>query len=256
MEARYTPAAIEPKWQQRWADLGLDQTAAQIMEHASPEGPFRVLMNISKSFGGSGENTWAWALCDAPNLVYALIKLGLAENPQVRSAQAFLRGLVRENGWPCAVSAELGKFRGPGRKSDPCPYANLAMLKVLSLQEETRSSPEAQTGVETLLYAWEKRQDEHAYMFYMGTDFSKLKAPLVWYDLLHVLDTLTMLPFCRGDARLHEMAAVLAGKMDAEGKFTGESVWTAWKDWEFGQKKEPSRWITLLAWRILKRMEG
>lgn len=27
MEARYTPAAIEPKWQQCWADLGLDQTS-------------------------------------------------------------------------------------------------------------------------------------------------------------------------------------------------------------------------------------
>jgi len=31
-----------------------------------------------------------------------------------------------------------------------------------------------------------------------------------------------------------------------------ESVWTAWKDWEFGQKKEPSRWLTLSAWRIIR----
>jgi hypothetical protein len=26
-----------------------------------------------------------------------------------------------------------------------------------------------------------------------------------------------------------------------------------WKGWEFGQKKEPSLWITLVAQRILKR---
>ncbi|HEY9087828.1 MAG TPA: hypothetical protein VIO36_06645 [Anaerolineaceae bacterium] len=34
---------------------------------------------------------------------------------------------------------------------------------------------------------------------------------------------------------------------------TAESLWTARKDWEFGQKKTPSRRLTLLAWRILVR---
>jgi len=43
--------------------------------------------------------------------------------------------------------------------------------------------------------------------------------------------------------------------MDPQGRFSLESVWTAWKGWEFGQKKEPSRWLTLTAWRILTRLE-
>jgi hypothetical protein len=30
----------------------------------------------------------------------------------------------------------------------------------------------------------------------------------------------------------------------------------AWKGWEFNNKKEPSRWITLLALRILKRVQN
>ena len=34
------------------------------------------------------------------------------------------------------------------------------------------------------------------------------------------------------------------------------SVWMAWKDWEFGQKKEPSRWLTLHAWQIIQRIEN
>jgi hypothetical protein len=33
-----------------------------------------------------------------------------------------------------------------------------------------------------------------------------------------------------------------------------ESVWKAWSEWEFGQKKNPSFWVTLLAYRILERM--
>ena len=50
------------------------------------------------------------------------------------------------------------------------------------------------------------------------------------------------------------MVGLLKSKADDQGRFTLESVWTAWKDWEFGQKKEPSRWLTLLAWRILGRL--
>ncbi len=88
----------------------------------------------------------------------------------------------------------------------------------------------------------------------MGTDFRKLKVPFVWYDLGHVLEALTHFVWLREDERLQEMAELLRSKADDQGRFTLESVWTAWKDWEFGQKKQPSRWLTLLAWRLLKRM--
>ncbi|NTW90442.1 MAG: hypothetical protein HGA35_00625 [Erysipelotrichaceae bacterium] len=60
----------------------------------------------------------------------------------MQKAVTALMELVRENGWPCAVSKELGKFRGPGRKEDPCPFANLAMLKALSEIEKLREEGE------------------------------------------------------------------------------------------------------------------
>ena len=88
----------------------------------------------------------------------------------------------------------------------------------------------------------------------MGNDFRKLKAPFIWYDLLHVLDVLTRFSWLSNDKRLRDMLAVLESKANAQGRFTPESIWTAWKDWEFGQKKVPSRWLTLMAWRILKRV--
>jgi hypothetical protein len=87
----------------------------------------------------------------------------------------------------------------------------------------------------------------------MGTDFRKLKVPFVWYDLLHVLDVLTQFPWLLHDPRLQEMAGLLADKADAGGRFTLESAWQAWGAWEFGQKRAPSRWLTLLAHRILRR---
>ncbi len=205
-------------------------------------------------FGGSGEETWAWALCDAPLLLYALSKLGFGNDPRVRRGIDYLTRLVRDNGWPCVVSKELGKFRGPGRKADPCPYATLAMLKLLSLNPSDRESIHARTGVETLLTHWQQREEQHPYMFFMGTDFCKLKAPLVWYDLLHVLDVLANFQVCSADPRYLSMLEILQNKANQDGRFIPESIWTVWKDWEFGQKKIPSYWVTFLACRIIKRL--
>lgn len=237
-------------------DPGVDTIVAHILEHQSTEGPFQLPMNIPTHFGGTGQDQWAWALCDAPLIVYALAKFGLRNEPAVQAAIEYLSGLLRDNGWPCAVSKELGKFRGPGRKDDPCPFANLAMLKALSEIEGLRDSPACHTGADTLLDLWSESTTRHPYMFYMGTDFRKLKVPFVWYDIMHVLDVLSRFSWLKKDTRLLEMLGILKSKADRQGRFTLESIWTAWKDWEFGQKREQSRWLTLLAWRIIGRVEA
>lgn len=244
------------------ADLGftvddpqIEKVVTSIFAHQSAEGPFQLPMNIAAHYGGSGEDQWAWALCDAPLIVYALIRFGLEDEPEVQRALHHLVALPRDNGWPCAVSKELGKFRGPGRKEDPCPFANLAMLKALSASPALNNSPASRTGAETLLSLWSESTQRHPYMFYMGTDFRKLKVPFVWYDLLHVLDVLSRFPWLAQDERLFDMLALLKSKADSEGRFTPESIWAAWKDWEFCQKRVPSRWLTLSAWRIIHRIE-
>jgi hypothetical protein len=243
------------------ADLGLNvndtpvkQIAHRVMEHQSKQGPFQLPMNIPTHFGGSGNDEWAWALCDAPVLVYGLIKVGLGNHPRVQSAVQYLDGLVRDNGWPCAVSPELGKFRGPGRKEDPCPYATLVMLKVVAQIPELREGNSARAGVESLLSLWENSKDLHPYMFFMGTDFRKLKAPLFWYDILHVLEVLSQFKWVRKDQRFKEMVTTVKSRADKDGRFIPESIWTAWKDWDFSQKKIPSQGLTLFIHRILKRI--
>jgi hypothetical protein len=246
----------------RAGDPAMDIIIPRILAHQSAQGPFQLTTNVPTHFGGTGEDSWAWALCDAPLIVYALECFGLGDHPAVQAALSYLVGLLRvrseraSNGWPCAVSPELGSFRGPGRKEDPCPYANLAMLKALAVSNAWRDSPASHVGAETLLGLWADSLTRHPYIFYMGTDFRKLKAPLVWYDLLHVLDVLSRFPWLKEDPRLVNMVELLEDKADAQGRFTPESVWAAWKGWEFAQKKVPSRWVTLLAWRIMGRIEG
>lgn len=237
-------------------DPGISIIVDQILKHQSAEGPFQLRMNIPEHFGGSGNTQWAWALCDAPLTVYALQKFGLGNEPSVVSARHYLAELIRANGWPCAVSNELGKFRGPGKKDDPCPFATLAMLKALSVVDEFKDSDTCRIGAAALLELWEASKEKHPYMFFMGTDFRKLKVPFIWYDLMHILDVLSRFHWLKNDARFVEMIDVMKHKANSLGQFTAESIWKPWSEWEFGQKKTPSRWLTFSAWRILKRVEA
>lgn len=241
------------------ADLGLkrqdadfSRLARKIAEHVSEEGLFQLPTNIPAHFGGTGQDQWAWALCDAPLLMYSAVKIGLLEDRTPQGLK-FLVSLARVSGWPCQVCQELGKFRGPGRKDDPCPYVNLLMLKLLALFEEHKVSREAHIGAECLLGLWQKSRERHPYMFFMGTDFRKLKAPFIWYDILHVANVLSQYEFAVNDERFAGMLEIINSKADGEGLFTPESGWKAWQAWDFAQKKKPSAWLTFLVYRIHKR---
>jgi len=238
----------------RLDDPGMQTVIEAVLACQSAKGPFQMLGNISPAYGGSGQDQFGWVLCDAPTVVYSLVRFGLGADPRVGRAVDHLAGLVRENGWPCAVSPELGKWHGPGKKDDPCPYANLIMLKLLAQLPEYRDSPAAHAGAETALDLWTHSREQHPYIFYMGTDFRKLKAPLVWYDVLHLCEVLTRYEWLRRDPRLLEMAALIRSKADPLGRLTPASVYKPWEGWDFGQKKAPSHWLTLLGWRVLLRI--
>jgi len=77
--------------------------------------------------------------------------------------------------------------------------------------------------------------------------------PFVWYDIFHVLDVLSQFDYAKKDACFLEMIDVILEKKDANYRFKSESVWMKWKGWEFCQKREPSRWVTFVILRILKR---
>ncbi len=241
------------------ADMGLTLKTPEIaaavetiMRHRDISGLPQVMINIPVHFGGTGRDDWGWALCDTPVLTQALLKLGVEER-MLGSGIAYLISLARENGWPCAVSPELGKFRGPGKKDDPCPYATLAMVQLLQSCSQWKGSTEASAGAEALLGLWERSLEEHPYMFYAGTDFRKLKAPLIWYDIVSVSGVLACCPQVHNDRRFKEMLDCIMGKADEYGRFTPESVYLSMKDWDFGQKKEPSRWLTLCIYKLLKQ---
>ena len=113
-------------------------------------------------------DVFSWCLCDAPVLLLALIKAGLDYQEYVKPGVDHLLSLCRDSGFPCAVSPELGKFRGPGRKDDCCPYATLLMADLLWNTAEYRIPRLQLLSAKALLSLWENSWDQHPYMFYMG----------------------------------------------------------------------------------------
>ena len=226
---------------------------AKIMENKDGSGVYKSLTNIPKRFGGIGKDTFGWCLCDAPLLLFALFQTGVDYEVHIKRGVDYLVGFSRDCGFPCTVSSEFGKFKGPGRKSDPCPYASLVMLKLLSVIPEYRESKVAENTAMSLLSLWENSLERHPYMFYMGTDFRKLKAPAMWYDIVSVTDVLSRYECVKSDARFREIITMLKDKRDSNGLFTPEAVYQKFNDWDFGQKKSPSPYLTYLCCRILNR---
>ena len=232
-------------------DRGMAHVAELALARISAEGPPEIVVNIPRAFGGTGIDTPAWLLCDAPVTLYALARMGWRDDPRVRGGVDALAGLVREGGWPCAGAPSVGRFHGPGSRSDPCPIVNMLMLRLLS--EYDGFDPEKSAGIDCLLDLWQHSLQRAPYMFRMGTDFRKLKAPTFWYGLLGVADVLSRYQSAVADPRFASMVDAVASKAGPNGSFTPESVYLAWKDWDFGQKKAPSSWLTLVATRILMR---
>jgi len=234
------------------SDVPEIQTAVdKIMEHKDGNGIYQSLTNIPKHFGGSGEDVFGWCLCDAPLLLYALLKTGIDYEKYIKRGVDYLVGFHKESGFPCTVSPEFGKFRGPGRKDDCCPNASLLMLQLLSAIPEYRNTEIAENTALGLLSLWENSLERHPFMYYMGTDFRKLKAPAMWYDIVHVVDVLSRFEFIRSDARFVEMVSIIKNKQDSNGLFTPEAVYQKFKGWDFGQKKTPSPYLTYLCYQIL-----
>jgi hypothetical protein len=221
-------------------DPGICDIVSRVLSYQSENGSFQSLLEIPERYGGKGTPEMSWMLCDAPILLFCLQKMKVKDR-RVDDAVDYLLSLVDGNGWRCRTSSG---FRGPGRKADHCPYANLIALKALAENPRLRDSEEVQKGVDAQLDHWTNRDGRKIYLFGIGTTFRRLKYPLVWYDILHVLDVLSVIPYALDDPRFTEILDIVNRKQLDDCSFKAESVWRAYKGWSFGQKKVSSPWIT------------
>lgn len=241
------------------ADLGVTRDTAgaraiieDLLENIAPDGVFRQNIMIPRVFGGSGEASPEWIICDIPVLVYALLVM-TGGDPRLRPAVKKLRGLCGESFYPCCGS--IPKFKGPGPRNGMCPYANLLAARALAADPAGRRSPQAGLAARAVLDHWRHRKTRKPFLFGMGTDFQKLKYPMVWYNLLHVVSALQRIPGVAEDRRFLQMAGRLLRKLDPSGRATPESIYMAYKTEEWSDKKNPSRLMTVMVHRALRGIE-
>lgn len=192
--------------------------------------------------------------CHSAIIIEALAKLGLLEDPRVRRHCDWLvQRQRRDGGFWCKDTGQIG---GPREKEPSCAFATMFVLGALAQFPRLRESEASERGVDFLLGCWEnKGKMKYAgHDSQVGTDWHRLKYPFTDYKILKYLDVLSQFKHAKEWLQEGEIVELLRSKQDDKGRFTPESVHEFWHDFDFGQKGKPSRWLTLLALRIMKRL--
>jgi len=225
----------------RKADRGLAKACEYVISTQHAEG----------GFGWSPPPTPAE--CFTGILTEALAKLGYADDPRLARAYDWLLSRQRSDGgfW-CKRTAQPG---GPRQAEPSCAFASLCVLAALVQHPVHRRSASTERAVAFLLSCWERR-DEVKYAGHdsqIGKGWEKLKYPFTDYRVLKYLDAVSRTPFARSDRRALEILDMMVSKRDREGRFTPESIHRAYSDFDVGQKRFPSSWLTSLVYGVVRR---
>jgi len=111
---------------------------------------------------------------------------------------------------------------------------------MLGLTGQNKYTREKTIGIETIFDLWRRQKETKPYLFGIGTDFRKLKLPFVWYDILNMVDTLSLYREVYEEKIFRDMLAVIMDK-ESEGGYIPESIYMKARQWDFGQKKRTVR---------------
>jgi len=192
--------------------------------------------------------------CYTGILAESLAKTGYIHDSRLKKAYEWIVPRQRlDGGFWCKSSGLPGR---PREKEPSCAFTTLCVLSALVQNPELRESVTARRSVDFLFRCWENRgKIKYAgHDSQIGKGWEKLKYPFTDYRILKYLDALSQLGYARGDYRMIQIVNSLIAKQDEKGRFYAESVHRVWSDFDFGQKKSPSRWITLMVYRIAKRV--
>ncbi|MBN2380088.1 terpene cyclase/mutase family protein [candidate division WOR-3 bacterium] len=192
--------------------------------------------------------------CAAAYYLRILLAFGRENDGRTRKALDHLLSIQRlDGGWLHGLNTRPG---GAKEHDESCPHATLHILHAMSCDEGLKSSKAAERAVESVLKHWETRIPAPEHAFGIGSRFVRLKYPLVGYHILAYASILAHYPKACKDKRLKEVARKIAEQRGEDGRFCASSVMKLFRDFEFGKKSQPSKWITLHALRVIKLVLG
>lgn len=190
--------------------------------------------------------------CLTGNIIAALTRIGYKDDPRVKKALTWLVKIQNQDGgwqcpyWPTHVNDKHSCFMGT-----ICPLEAFSEIPKREWTAQMKQSVEK--SAEFLLMHRLFKADHH--------DFKVIKQawlpfvfPWFWgYNVLRGLDILTKLGYV-GDERLTDAIEVLMQKQQEDHTWTLENTPNGRMHTNIEQKGKPSKWITLIALRTLKRV--
>jgi hypothetical protein len=197
--------------------------------------------------------------CLNGNLLCALQRLGFGDDPRVQAALDWLVSTI--TGEASVIYLKSGPT-GPGfacavNMAQPCGWgANKAMRALLTIPPDRRT-PAIQRALEmgvAFLLSRDPAVADYPYTGNVSSTWLKFGFPLsYWSDVLETAGVLAAMGYGR-DPRLDNAFRLIMSKQDAQGRWKMENALNGkmWADIEV--KGKPSKWITLRALRVLKRI--
>ncbi len=192
-------------------------------------------------------------VCIPAILLSSLAQMGYRDDARIMRFVDIVKASQRlDGGWHCAHNRAQGNKL---QHTDSCPMDTLNILMLLSRFDDCRRDQALQSATDFLLAHWQRKMEPwRPYGFGIGTDFQKLRYPAAKYGILRVLDTLSYYPYAVGQSAFGDMLRHVQAKA-SDGKYRAESVSRSYAEFDFGQTKAPSTWITFLINRIQKRID-
>jgi len=255
----YSPKYTGTIWQViLLAELGADPTDARVQRACE-----YVLRHSRAATGAFSFNRppvpSGAAHCLNGNLLYALLKLGYADDARLREVLNWLVQTITGQGehlyyksGACAPCFACG-ING----AQPCGWGAVKALKALSAVPKSLHTPllqqAIQTGVE-FLFSRNPAAADYPYTQRVSSTWFKFGFPLsYWSDVLETSSVLVDLGYGQ-DARLADAIQFILNKRSAQGYWMLENSLNGkmWVDIE--KKGKPSKWVTLRALRVIKKV--
>jgi len=237
-------------------DKRVSQACSYLLEHAlTKEGQFTAT--------GTPSGT---ADCLQGNLSWALLELG-CDDPRLEIAFEWMargvtgEGVASSENRQATVRYYAGKcgpnFACGSNNKLPCAWGGTKVMLALGNWPENRCTPiikrAIQSGVD-FLFSVDPSEATYPSGFSNkpSQNWWKFGFPIFYVtDLLQVVEALAALDYGT-DARLSRALAMICEKQDENGRWALDYEYSG-KTWvDFGAKKQPNKWVTLRALRVLK----
>lgn len=190
--------------------------------------------------------------CLTGNMSAALIRIGYKDDPRVKKALEWLVKIQMEDGgWQCPYWPVHAKDKHSCFMGTACAMEAFSEIPKQDLTKEMKKTIEK--GAEFLIMHRLFKADHHDYKI-IKQPWLKLGFPWFWsYNILRGLDVLTKLGYTK-DERLRDAVEILMQKRQKNGTWILENAPIGRMHTNIEQKSKPSKWITLIALRVFKRI--